>query len=110
MIDWTGMDYTAQGLPFDPLQITRARVAKFRLTPSQMEQGFVNLEGLAEKVYSANVVTGTTFDLSKLKDENGAAFPGIDGVGNWVVALECTQCSNPAPWYMAFLAPCSPGP
>jgi hypothetical protein len=76
------------------------------MTPEALTDG---LRGRARRRAGAKC-DGTTFDLSKLKDENGAAFPGIDGVGNWVVALECTQCSNPAPCYMAFLAPCNPGP
>jgi hypothetical protein len=69
---------------------------------------FLNLDTIADTMYTADVTAGTSFDLSQTKDPTGASFPGIDDTHTWIVALNCTeQCTNPAPWYIAILKACS---
>jgi hypothetical protein len=109
-VDWTNMTTTAAGLPFDPTQITELRVGKYAITPTAMEMqsNFLNLDTIATTMYRAAVTAGTTFDLSQAKDMvSGASFPGIDATSTWIVALNCGDCANPAPWYMTVLKPCA---
>jgi len=115
-IDWTNMDTdknpnnkTAAGLPFDPTQITQVRVGKYSKSISELEMqsNFLNLDEVADVLYRASVPAGTSLDLSKAKDPNGNAFPGIDATANWIVALNCGECANPAPWYLTVLKPCA---
>ena len=108
-IDWKNMTVNAIGNPYDVSQITEAVVAHYAtLTLEDLEQQFLYLEDEADGWWSGEVISGTTMDLSTLKDEGGAAFPGIDSNGVWLVALFCTssQCNNPAPWSITVLKPC----
>jgi hypothetical protein len=38
-------------------------------------------------------------------DDKGNSFPGVDSNGTWLVALLCTNCRNPAPYYLTVLEP-----
>jgi hypothetical protein len=115
-IDWTNMDTdvnpantTAAGLPFDPTQITEVRVGKYSksIGELEMQSNFLNLDAIADTMYRASVPAGTSLDLSKAKDPNGASFPGIDATANWIIALNCGECANPAPWYLTVVKPCA---
>ncbi len=109
-VDWTNMTKTAAGLVFEPTYVTQIRVGKYSKSATDLEDktNFLNLDTIADTMYSAEVTAGTTFDLSQTKDPNGAAFPGIDSTHTWIVALNCTeQCTNPAPWYLAVLKTCA---
>lgn len=49
----------------------------------------------------------TKLNLSTLTEETSAApFTGIDGTGTWILALKCTKCTNPAPWFLTILTAC----
>jgi hypothetical protein len=109
-LDWTTMTKTAAGLVFEPTYVTQIRVGKYSKSATDLEDktNFLNLDTIADTMYTADVTAGTTFDLSQTKDPSGAAFPGIDSTHTWIVALNCTeQCTNPAPWYIAVLKTCN---
>ena len=60
-------------------------------------------------VQPADLTSSTMLDFTTLKDKDtGAAFPGVDDTGTWLVGLICGNCRNPAPWYMTILKPCTP--
>ena len=107
-IDWREMTQNALGNEFVGAQITRATVAHFSsMTIPELEARFLELESLADGLWTAEVAAGRSIDLSTLLDRNQAAFPGIDDRGIWFVALFCTaNCNNPAPWSITFLTPC----
>jgi len=108
-LDWTDLMTSAANLEIDPTQITKIRVGKYSISATDMEQqsNFLNLDALADTLYTATVNAGTSYDLSKTKDANMNAFPGIDDTHTWIVALNCGDCANPAPWYMTILKPCA---
>jgi len=106
-LDWSQMKTNALGNTFTPTSITSALLAHYVQTPAQLEANFLDLESIAATLYKTPIDTGTTVDFSSLQDGNGAAFPGIDGTGTWIVALQCGGCRNPAPWYLSILKPCS---
>jgi hypothetical protein len=108
-LDWTDLMTSAAGLEIDPTQITKIRVGKYSISPTDMEMqnNFLNLDSLADTLYTATVLAGTSYDLSKTKDANMNAFPGIDDTHTWIVALNCGDCANPAPWYLTILKPCA---
>lgn len=107
-IDWREMTTNALGNEFVGAQITRATVAHFSsMTIAELEARFLELETLADGLWTADVPAGRSIELSTLRDPNQAAFPGIDENGVWLVALFCTaNCNNPAPWSITFLTPC----
>jgi hypothetical protein len=104
-IEWGDMELTSLGTEFSVNNVTEALVAKYPLTVAELEANFLDLEIIAERMYRGPVTSGTSIDLSTLKDANGAAFPGADAGGTWIVALFCGSCANPAPWYLSVLQP-----
>lgn len=107
-IDWSQMTLNALGNEFVGAQVTRATVAHFSsMTVPELEARFLELETLADGLWTGEVAAGRSLDLSTLLDRNQAPFPGIDDQGTWFVALFCTaNCSNPAPWSITFLTAC----
>jgi hypothetical protein len=107
-LDWGQMTTNALGGDFVTNQITEAMVAHYTQTPAQLESRFLDLEVIATDIYRTAISSGTVVDLSTMVHERtGAAFPGIDANGTWVVALRCGNCKNPAPWYLSVLKPCT---
>lgn len=85
--------------------ITSAIVGHYTQSVSQLESQFLDIQTIAADKYSADIPSGTLLDFTTLVDANGAAFPGIDSNGTWLVALLCGNCRNPAPYYISILTP-----
>ena len=107
MLDWSQMQTNALGAQFQEGYVTSAVVGHYTQTPEELEKQFLNLDTIATKYYRANIDSGSVLDFSTLKDSSGAAFPGVDDTGTWMVGLICGNCRNPAPWYMTILKPCT---
>jgi hypothetical protein len=105
-LDWGKMMTNALGNTFIATNITNAMVGHYTQTPAELEAKFLDLELIAADLYRAEIGSGTVLDFSLLKNKSGKAFAGIDADGTWVVALQCGQCRNPAPWYLTILKPC----
>jgi hypothetical protein len=106
-LDWSQMQTNALGAEFKEGYITSAVVGHYTQTPAELEASFLDLDRIATATYRADVLSGSVLDFTMLRDENGAAFPGIDDNGTWLVGLICGNCRNPAPWYMTILKTCS---
>lgn len=106
-LDWGQLKTNALGNPFISTNITNALVGHYTQTPAELESKFLDLDSIASELYRAEIPSGTVLDFTTLKDKDGKAFSGIDATGTWVVALQCGQCRNPAPWYLTILKPCS---
>jgi len=99
------------GHPFKDGYVTSAVVGHYTETPAQLEAKFLDLNLIAQpnQYYMADLTSSTMLDFTTLKDKDtGAAFPGVDDTGTWLVGLICGNCRNPAPWYMTILKPCTP--
>jgi hypothetical protein len=108
-IDWSQMTTNAANGEYVVSQITEAVVAHYAsLTLTDLEQQFLELRNIADGFWSAEVTSGTSIALGDAKDANGAAFPGIDASGVWLVALfpNPKNYNNPAPWSITVLRPC----
>jgi hypothetical protein len=104
--DWTdSISKNALGATFEPTYITNVLVGHYSESVAQLEGKFLDIELIATEIYQGTVETGTSIDLSTLKDKNNNAFSGIDDTGTWLVALRCSTalCRNPAPWYLTIL-------
>jgi len=109
--DWSRMTSNALGNEFLETSIDLAVVARYARTPAQLETDFLSLirfDGsiVADDLWQAAVPSGTAVALDSLTNAAGAPFAGIDDTGTWMIALFCTRCQNPAPWYLSFLTPC----
>ena len=87
--------------------IGNAIVGHYTQTPAELESQFLDLQTIATDLYKADIPSGTVLDFTTLVDDKGAAFPGVDSTGTWLVALICTGCRNPAPYYLTILEPCT---
>lgn len=104
-LDWGQIQTNALGQPFEPTAIANAIVGHYTQTPSQLESQFLDLQTIATKLYKATIQYGSVLDFTTLKDDGGNSFPGVDSNGTWLVALICTNCRNPAPYYLTVLEP-----
>ena len=107
-IDWGDTDLlptNSLGREFLPQQILEVRIAHYTETPAELETKFLDLELIATESYEAPVSVGVSLAFDQLKTSTGTVFPGITADGTWMLALVCTQCRNPAPWYLTFLKP-----
>jgi hypothetical protein len=107
-LDWTNMTKTALDTDFDPTSITHALVGHYTgKKVGDLESQFLDIELIAADLYEGDISIGTSIKLSDLKTKDGTAFSGIDDNGEWLVALQCGACHNPAPWYLSLLRPCN---
>jgi len=107
-IDWSQMTLNAMAQEFRPFEITEVRVGAFVETPAELAAAFLDIEQLAGNIWRGDVPAGTSsLSLTTLIDVRDAGFPGIEDEYTWILALFCGSCSNPAPWYLTILEPCS---
>ena len=85
--------------------IASAIVGHYSQTPAQLESQFLDLQTIAEDLYTAVIPSGTVLDFTHLRDKSGNSFPGVGSTGTWLVALMCPGCRNPAPYYLTILDP-----
>jgi len=104
-LDWGQIQTNALGQPFVATNIANAIVGHYTQTPAQLESQFLDLQTIATDLYKADIPSGTVLDFTTLVDQNNKSFPGVDATGTWLVALICSGCRNPAPYYLTILEP-----
>jgi hypothetical protein len=110
-MDWSQIQTNALGNSFGnttgspTTSITSAIVGHYTQSPSELEGKFLDLQTIAQELYTADINYGTTLDFTTLKDANGNSFSGVTSDGTWLVGLLCGACQNPAPWYLTVLKP-----
>ena len=104
-LDWGQIQTNALGQPFEPTAIANAIVGHYTQTPAELETKFLDLQTIATQLYKAEIPYGSVLDFTTLKDDAGNSFTGVDSNGTWLVALICTNCRNPAPYYLTVLEP-----
>lgn len=107
VIDWSNIATNAMGAEFDPTAITEVAVGKYSFSVAELEDQFLDLDLIADEIYWGDVLSGSSFSLADTATEAGASFPGFDDSGTWLVGLRCGTCTNPAPWYLTVIEPCS---
>ncbi len=110
-VDWSSMTENALGGEFERNSIGLVAIARYSESRAELESKFRSLVRydrsiVAERAWTLDVPAGDRATLSSAVDESGASFAGIDADGTWLLALFCTQCQNPAPWYLTFLTAC----
>jgi hypothetical protein len=110
-LDWSQIQTNALGNSFGntvnypTTSITSAIVGHYTQSLSQLESQFLDLQTIAQDLYTAETRYGTTLDFTTLKDSAGNSFTGVTSDGTWLVGLICGTCQNPAPWYLSVLTP-----
>lgn len=101
-LDWSEVTLQAGGTPFDPLEADRLFLGHVSMeSDADIEANFVQLLEVADQVYQLGVYGETSADLALATDDDGVAFPGFTTGGSWIVGIECTTCTSPAPVLLA---------
>lgn len=103
-IDWAGLTTHAGGRELDVADLDRLLIARYDdLGLDELEAQFVDVELLADATWTADAYGVTTLALSAAQDDAGAAFNGFSAGSTWLLALECTECTSPAPPFLTVL-------
>lgn len=105
-LDWSAVSIDGQGNDFNPGDVDQVMLAYYAdLTVEDLEADFLDIELIADRLWTLDISSGTTADLSML-DGDDSAFTGIDDQGIWLMALRCTTCANPAPPVLTLIEAC----
>jgi hypothetical protein len=104
IVDWSALSKDGQGLAIDFGKIDALMVARYSLTPAELEEQFFDLELIADELWTMDLPGGTSADLADLQGESGA-FEGFTAEGTWLLALRCSLCPNPAPLFLTRVGP-----
>ncbi len=110
-LDWSQIQTNALGNSFGntattpTTAITSAIVGHYTQSLSELEGQFLDLQTIAQDLYTAKTPYGNTLDFTTLVDSAGNPFTGVTSDGTWLVGLICGMCQNPAPWYLTVLKP-----
>jgi hypothetical protein len=103
-VDWSGLTRHADGNSVELLDLDQLMLARYDgLSISELEEQFLDLDLIADALYTADVYGDRTADLSAAVDADGAAFSGFGAGTLWVLALRCTTCANPAPPFLTLV-------
>lgn len=97
--DWSGATTEASGQDFDPALGDRLLIGHVAgATVDSVEADFMTILESADALYRMDVAGLTSADLSQaVERDSGAAFPGFDSDGVWLLGVECTTCTSPTP-------------
>ena len=101
LIDWSGLTRDGLGDPLDFDTVDEVWVGRFEESPELLESNIFALESLADATWTADVSGLDSVSLAGLQGD--LPFRGVDGLGTWVLALRCNNCTNPAPRLMTLL-------
>lgn len=96
-LSWSTLSRTGSDQDFDPLLADRLVILRFEATLAEVEADFVRLASNEAQAWRAEAYGLDELALAEAMDDQGAAFPGFDREGTWLVGLECTSCTNPVP-------------
>ncbi len=103
-VDWSGVTTDARGREINLSTTDQIMVSRYlSLTAQDLESQFLDVEILADGMWSASIGGATSITLADLTDDGGSPFPGLDADYLWLLALQCSSCLNPAPPYLTVL-------
>lgn len=99
--DWSALETHANGNEINLDLIDQIMIARYdSMSLDDIEADFIDVEVIASEIYTADVYGLTSVDLSVATDTGGAAFSGFGTDSLWLIALRCTDCTNPAPPFL----------
>ena len=105
-VDWSANTVKGDGSSFVASNVDQIMVAHYSsLAVTDLETRFLDLELIADSIWTASLSSGSSANLAQLTNTDGA-FQGIDDQGVWLMALQCTKCANPAPPVVTILHAC----
>ncbi|MCP4917984.1 MAG: hypothetical protein GY913_13810 [Proteobacteria bacterium] len=91
-ISWAEVEHDVLGRELRVQTLDVARVGRYDLSVGELEPRFAELRDLSAEEWRVPFTGTTSLDLAELE-----GFPGLDTESVWLLALECSQCTHPAP-------------
>jgi len=103
--DWSALNTSGLGIDFTPGDVDQMMLGFYEtLTPEDLEGQFLDVELVADQLWTMDLETVSNGDLAGLQGDT--TFNGIDNNGTWLLAMRCTTCPNPAPPFLTILEAC----
>jgi len=104
VLDWSELTVDGRGNEFSHSSVDGIMVGRYAdLTPADVESQFLDLEIMADELWTLELTGGSTANLADLTGDT--PFTDFSGEGTWILALRCSLCSNPAPLFLTVLDP-----
>ncbi|MBM75249.1 MAG: hypothetical protein CMK59_07595 [Proteobacteria bacterium] len=103
LMDWGELTQSGTDRPLNLNQLDRIQILGTQSSLEEVELEFLRMESLAEQLYEANILGRQSIPLLELKDPLGASIEDFDPSLQWIVALRCSTCVNPAPLFVGVL-------
>lgn len=100
-LDWSLVTTDASGRDFDKKYGDQVIIGHVAEEVSYVEDELARIHEVADAVYIADCYWETDVDLMSATSLDGTTFPGFTPGGTWLVGVECTQCTSPAPLILA---------
>jgi hypothetical protein len=97
-LDWSNLTETGTGNPIDLVRIDRLVLAGFSQDLEALESDFLRSRALAEVIVEADVAGVDAIPFSRIE-----GFEFFDPELTWLIALECSLCLNPAPFFVGMI-------
>ena len=110
-ISWASLSEDGKGVPLDLYRLDLMTVSRYAgWTVEELQDRFIDLEALADETWELDIGGRTSANLSELQPVDDAAepFPGVSSGSIWLMALRCTNCTNPTPKFLTVLEAASP--
>jgi hypothetical protein len=95
VVTWSELTTNGAGNPLVLSNIDRLMLARYTLSFEELEERFLELEDIADELYTADVAGLGSYDLMTLE-----GFTGFTGEGTWLLAMRCSTCVNPSPQFV----------
>ncbi len=103
--DWSALTTSGLGIDFTPGDVNQMMLGYYEtLTPEDLESQFLDVELIADELWTMDLETVSNADLAGLTGDT--TFAGITTTGTWLLAMRCTTCPNPAPPFLTILEAC----
>ena len=100
-IDWREIDRDGLGNDIEPTKIDSVFVARYDRSITELEDSIFDLMTDADALWTMPLDTSGEANLQNL--EGDVPFNGIDDDHSWLLALECSSCTSPAPRFVTRL-------
>ncbi len=117
--DWSGVTVDATGKAWDSRTSDTLLIGKVAGSVADAEESFIQLYETAEAIWTMPVygltrthllddgtISAVDYDGRTLVPRalDGTAFPGFDSTGTWLIGIECSTCTSPAPTFLTVVS------
>ncbi len=96
-LDWSQVSTDSSGHAYDEGYGDQLVIGHVDGDVAHVESELARIHQAAQAIYVLDVYYETDADLMDAASLDGTPFPGFTTQGTWLVGVECTRCTSPAP-------------